>query len=215
MGKKIAIDISTESVITITNVYGTEDYQKYRVSSKSVDMIGDQLEGMMFATGAASLGDPHVDEFDQMGKVFVDETNAFDGLHAFALRLFGGNQYVTLLPGDSIKIKAVGNAAAYYAMIKADGIKVEADPVVVTPGDDRGVDEGPVFTDDGDEPVLDRGTGVGDDAAINFNGKEVTDEMNKVADKSNETEDNTTEVPEGTPGTDESEQDKTPGQAGA
>lgn len=177
MSKKIAIDISAKSVITITNTYGTTEYDKYKVAPKAIDMIEDQLEGEMFATGAASLGTPHIDEYDQKGKVLVAETNGFDGLHAFALRLFGGNQYVTLLPGDSIKIAAEGGAAAYYAMIKADGIKVEATPVVVTPGDDRGVDEGPVFTDDGDETFLDRDTGVGDDESIDFDSKKYTEDV--------------------------------------
>lgn len=183
MSKKIAIDITTESTITITNVFGTAEYEKYKVAPKAIDMIEDQLESSMFATGAASLGTPHIDEYDQKGKVLVDETNGFDGLHAFALRLFGGNQYITLLPGDSLKIKADGNAAAYYAMIKADGIKVEATPAVVTPSTDRGVDEGPVFTDDGDETFLDRGTGVGSEGAIEFDSEKATDEMNKVVPK--------------------------------
>lgn len=201
MSKKIAIDVTKETAITITNTFGTEDYEKYRVSVKSVGMLEDRLEGDMLATGAASLGDPHVDEYDQMNKVVVPETNAFDGLHAFSLRLFGGNQYITLLPGDSIKLMASGNAAVYYTMIKADGIKVEATGVI-TPGEDRATDEGPVFTDDGDETPLDRGTGVGDEASIKFDSEKVTDEMNKVVPKD-----------EATAGSTDSEDHQSPGKA--
>ena len=178
MSKKIAVDISKESyTFTFTNTYGTDEYKDYAIAPKAIEGLEDTTEGYQWNTGKAMVGDPYIDEYLNKGKALVDEVDGFAGLHAFALRLFGGNQYFTLLPGDSIKLAAKGQAALYYATIKGDGIKVEATPTVITEGEDR-EDNGPVFTDDADEEYFDRTTGVGDDGdPINFDSEAYTEEI--------------------------------------
>jgi hypothetical protein len=179
MSTAYKIDASVESVITIKNVYDP--------TVKTVDLTGlDMLEGfedVQFATGYASLGTPHIDEYDEDGKVIVAEKNGFKGANAFALRLFGGNQYITLFPGDEFKITAKGNAALYYAAINAENIEVTAVPAVVTDAEGKAVPYVPetvkVFDTDADE-YLDRTTGVGDDGdPINFDSEAYTAEMDE------------------------------------
>ena len=172
MSTAYKIDASVESVITIKNVYDP--------TAKTVDLTGlDMLEGfedVQFATGYASLGTPHIDEYDEDGKVIVTEKNGFKGANAFALRLYGGNQYITLFPGDEFKITAKGNAALYYAAINAENIEVTAAPAVITPPP-YVPETVKVFDTDADE-YLDRTTGVGDDGdPINFDSEAYTEEM--------------------------------------
>lgn len=171
------------TTVILTNTYGTDEYDQYKIANRSLESIGDLLEDTQFATGAASLGNPHIDEYDEKGKVIVDEKNGFAGAHAVSIRLFGsdmtggGNQFVTLFPGDELKIECEhGPAALYYGSLKADGLKVTFDG-------DKSVDPVPyeakqvaVFDTDA-EYFLDRGTGVGDEESINFDSEAYTAEV--------------------------------------
>jgi hypothetical protein len=180
MSTAYKFDLTQDVTITIKNVYDPTKANE-TVDTTGLDMLAG-LQDTQFATGAASLGTPHIDEYDEYGKVLVAEKNGFKGANAFALRLYGSdlnggaNQYVVLFPGDEFKITAKGAAALYYAAINAENIEVTAEPAVITPT--PYVPEVVKVFDTTAEEELDRTTGVGDDGdPINFDSEAYTEEM--------------------------------------
>ena len=199
MSKKITINAAPGS-FTFENVYDPEKEAQEELALRQLQhpIADDDL----FNNGKALLGDPYIDaKYDKetIGKGIVKDRNGWYAKHVVAIQIYRTNSYFYLLPGDKLVLTvATGAEAAFYLMQRNQYLKITP---AVEEGDEREIDE-----DEFDAPnFLDRTTGIGDDAAINFDSEAVTDEM--INGKSDEEEE-----PEGDGegGEDEGDGEETP-----
>ena len=146
MSKVVAIAAAAGKKIKFTNIF--------EAAANSEELVWN--------TGLATVGDPHIDEIARGMKVapeanpaLVADVNGWTPKHIVGIRLFKNNTFIYLLPGDSIEITcATAEECAYYFGIHDPLLKVEPD--FVTEGDDHAAEEEEV------KAQLNRTTGIGD-----------------------------------------------------
>lgn len=112
--------IAKASTVVITNTFKAEP------KTPLTDLASP--EGVLYNTGlnAVNGGTATVP-----GEITVSDWNgeAIVNKHIASIRLFGGNSYVFLQPGDSITLATTrANETAYYATLEGDLVTVKITP---------------------------------------------------------------------------------------
>ena len=161
MSKVITVTAAADTEITFLNTYGTE-YAVETESARALKALDPFASDDVWNTGAAIVGDPHIDEIVNGQKMapavnpaILTDPQAWKARHIVAIPLFRSNATFFLLPGDSLVLTTnSAEEAAYYLTIHDEDLQVTSS--AITEGADRAEEGADLGT------FLGRTTGVGD-----------------------------------------------------
>lgn len=122
--QKIKIE-AKPATITLKNIWTEDEVIEKDVALESLDTT----EGVKYNTGLNALS-------STTAPAILADDEAWKAQHIAAIRLYGGNSYVHLLPGDEITITTKSaNETVYYAFYQSELLSVDAEGVIIPEGD--------------------------------------------------------------------------------